>query len=229
MNTKETHLQQSLAQLRTRLLVMSASVGIALDEACSALQSANLGKACAVVDGDDVINALENEIDDLALSILVRYQPVALDLRFVVAALRMVIDLERIGDEAANIAELTITGHDELTAPIVDTLADLLHTARHNYHQAAQAFGVLDSRKALALCRSDDECTLREIKALELIMDYTREAASSGQQSVSLSSRHGILLCRSLNRICRRTANIAEQVYFIAEGVNIKHLPVKAD
>ena len=118
MNSKETQLQQGLTQLRTRLLVMGAAVGIAVDEACAALESGNTGRAIAVVDGDAAINALENEIDEMALSLLVRNQPMAQDLRMVVGALRMVIDLERIGDEAAGIAERSIILREKLPGQV---------------------------------------------------------------------------------------------------------------
>ena len=108
MTSQETRLQQMLVTLRTRLLVMCAATGLALDDACRALKEGDVGRASAVIDGDDAINALENEIDEKALSLLARVQPVAGDLRFVVIALRMVADLERIGDEAASIAERTL-------------------------------------------------------------------------------------------------------------------------
>jgi ABC-type phosphate transport system, ATPase component len=84
MNSKETQLQHGLTQLRTKLLVMGATVGIAVDEACAALLTDNTGRAIAVVDGDTAINGLENEIDEMALSLLVRNQPVAQNLRLVV-------------------------------------------------------------------------------------------------------------------------------------------------
>jgi len=233
MTPKETQLEQCLAQLRTRLLVMCAAVGIAVDEACDALAGGNVGKANAVVDGDAAINAMENDIDELSLSILVRNQPVAQDLRFVVAALRMVIDLERIGDEAASIAERAVILHEALPVPVMDAAAALMETAKQTYKRAVEAFRTLDGEKALALCRKDtervDEGGQDEVKALHQIMDYFCLDATTANSGKSYAGMHGILICRSLNRICRRSANIAEHTYFIAEGVNIKHVPVTAE
>lgn len=226
MNAKETQLDQSIAHLRTRLLVMCASVGIAIDEACDALAGGNVGKACAVVDGDAAINALENGIDELALSILVRNQPVAQDLRFLVAALRMVIDLERIGDEAASIAERVLVMHEALPEPVMDAVGALMRTAKTSYKNCVDVFRALDGVRALTLCRSDDESTQEEIKALQRIVEYFCLEGHTGTGEKTYTGMHGILICRSLNRICRRAANIAEQTYFIAEGVNIKHGPV---
>ena len=102
------YLQQLLVTLRTRLLVMCASVGIALEEAGKALAANDPGRAAAVIESDAAIDALENEIDEMALRLLARSQPVAGDLRFVVTSLRMVVDLERIGDEAVSMSEQAI-------------------------------------------------------------------------------------------------------------------------
>lgn len=225
MTAKETQLEQSIAQLRTRLLVMCASVGIAVDEACDVLVRGNVGKACAVVDGDAAINGLENAIDEMALSILVRNQPVAQDLRFVVASLRMAIDLERIGDEAVSIAERAMVLHETLPEPVMDAVSALMETAKESYSLAVEAFRAQDGGKAFALCRKDDESTQEEIKALQRIMEYFCLDARDGNGGGLYAGMHGILICRALNRICRRSANIAEHTYFIAEGVNIKHAP----
>ena len=99
MQQQANYLQQLLVSLRTRLLVMCASVGIALEDAGKAMAAGDPGRAASVIENDAAIDALENEIDEMALQLLARTQPVARDLRFVVSALRMVVDLERIGDE----------------------------------------------------------------------------------------------------------------------------------
>ena len=112
MRHQEQFPGQAIAGLRTRLLVMSAAVGIALDESFRALDERSPARAAAVIDGDNVIDDLEDEIDEQALCLLARTQPVACDLRFVVGALRMVADLERIGDEAVSIAEQAILLQD---------------------------------------------------------------------------------------------------------------------
>lgn len=226
MNAKETQLEQTIFQLRTRLLVMCASVGIAVDEACDSLSKGNVGKACAVVDGDAAVNALETDIDEMALSILVRYQPMAHDLRFIVAALRMVIDLERIGDEAVSIAERAAVLHETLPEPVMDAVSALMETAKGAYKRAVDAFRDLNGDHALALCRKDGESTQAEVRALQRIMEYFCLEGQAGNKGKSYVGMHGILICRSLNRICRRASNIAEHTYFITNGVNIKHVPM---
>jgi len=226
MYGKETQLQQMLTRLRTRLLVMGASVGIAVDEACAALLEGNVGRASAVVDGDDAINSMENEIDELTLTLLARNQPVAQDLRFVVASLRIVIELERIGDEAANIAERILIMLTPLPPIVMSTLNELMHSASTLYISAIECLRSGDAEQALKLCRSgnDDETTQQEVTALQSLMDYLYTIPEQGGGiEQSYAGMHGILICRALSRICRRSTNIAEYTYFIATGLNIKH------
>ncbi|MDR3361483.1 MAG: phosphate signaling complex protein PhoU [Desulfovibrio sp.] len=225
MNDKETQLQHGITRLRTRLLVMCATVGIAVDDACSALATGNMGRAGAVIDGEMAVNALETEIDEMALTLLVRHQPVAQDLRFIVAALRIVIDLERIGDEAVNIAERAIIVHERLPEPVLSVVSPLMAAASVGYKKSVEALRLGDGAKALDLCRSDDENTQIEVQALHRIVDYFCSNGGKAQGNQAYIGMNGILICRSLNRICRRSANIAEQTYFIAEGANIKHAP----
>jgi phosphate transport system protein len=221
MDGKETHVQQMLTRLRARLLSMGAAVGIALDEACAALAEGDAERAAAVVDGDAAINDMENEIDELALNLLARNQPVATDLRFIVGALRMVIDLERIGDEAASISERTILLADSLPEEIMDALGLLMHSALDMYKKALHAFRTADMEAALSLCRVNEEIARQEVAVLRRIMACL--CAEPRQENQNYESMHGILVCRSLNRICRRCSNMAEHTCFIVEGLNVKH------
>ena len=223
MQEKETQLQQMVTQLRTKLLMMGAAVGIALDEACAALEEGNAIRAAAVVDGDAAINAMENEIDELTLSLLVRNQPVAHDLRFVVGTTRMVIDLERIGDEAASIAERVVTMEKNLPAPVLQAAGDLMRSAVAMYIKAMDAFRTANKDAALRLCRVDDDIARQEMAALRHVMEFFCGEPDGQRKRISYEGMNGILICRSLNRICRRCSNIAEHTYFIVEGVNIKH------
>lgn len=223
MTEKETQLQQMLTQLRTKLLMMGAAVGIALDEACAALEEGNAVRAAEVVDGDLAVNAMENEIDEFLLSTLVRNQPVAQDLRFIVGASRMVIDLERIGDEAASIAERTATMEEGLPETVMEAVGTLMRSVITLYARAMTTFRTANREEALQLCREADEISHQEVAALHRIMEFFCGGKDGSHKGISYGGMNGILICRSLNRIGRRCANIAEHTYFIAEGVNIKH------
>ncbi len=220
---KETRLQHELVRLRARLLVMCASSGMALEETCLALKDGDIKRAQAVVDGDAGIDELENEIDGMALMLLARNQPVAQDLRFIVASLRMIGDLERIGDEAASIAEKVLVLGGALPKPMQEAIEPLASAASKLYADAIDALRNEDERKALALSRQEDESQQNEVQALHRIMDLFRSEAGQDNGSVYLAGMHGILICHSLNRICRRAANIAEQTYFILNGANLRH------
>lgn len=223
MDGKKTTLEQGLEQLRVQILLMCASVGKALDEACDALSGNKIELARRVVEGDAAVNALENEIDEAALGLLVRNQPVARDLRFIVAALRMVIDLERIGDEAASIAE-HVPGLKETPPEAVGSaVAELMRDARTMYERAVITFREEDPERALELISCEDACSQREIAALRGIMENFAAGGSAARQGRSEQSMRLVLVCRALNRICRRAVNIAEHTYFIAQGINIKH------
>lgn len=220
MRTQETQLEQMLVTLRTRLLVMCASTGIAFEDACTALVTRNVGRATAVIDGDSTVNALENEIDAKALSVLARTQPVARDLRFVISALRMVVDLERIGDEAYTIAERAIVMQDLPPSPVMAEVTTFMTAAKAAYNDAVKAFREGDAELALHVCRNDDESAQMEVRILHSIMTHLTASPPRIDPHVAM---HIILVTRSVNRVCRRAANIAEHAYFIIEGESLKH------
>lgn len=226
--TSETHLQQMLVTLRTRLLVMCASTGLALEDACIAFREGDVGRASAVIDGDAAINELENEIDEKALSLLARAQPVAVDLRFVVSTLRMVGELERIGDEAASIAERTIIMQGLNTTPLMADLCTLMDLVRKIYNDAVCAFRDGNKELALAVVREDDTASLMEMRIIQRLMQ-AREPAQGQDSAQTIDPQvamHVILVTRALNRVWRRATNIAENAYFVLQGVSLKHKKV---
>lgn len=220
MTKQETHLEQMLVSLRTRLLVMCASTGIAFENACTALVSRNVGGAASVMDGDSIVDALENEIDAKALSLLARTQPVARDLRFVISTLRMVVDLERIGDEAYSIAERTIIMQDLPPSPVMGEVTAFMGLAQKAYNDATQSFREGNASLALSVCRNDDEATQLEVRIIQNIMGHLTESPPRIDPHVAM---HIILVTRSVSRVWRRAANIAEHAYFTVEGVSLKH------
>ncbi|RXE66332.1 PhoU family transcriptional regulator, partial [Muribaculaceae bacterium Isolate-002 (NCI)] len=137
--------------------VMCASVGIALEEAGKALAANDPGRAAAVIESDGSIDELENEIDEMALRLMARTQPVAGDLRFVVSALRMVVDLERIGDEAVSMAEQAILMQDMPGYGVIPHVRRMFDKARQAFEQAVVIFRENDTEAALTMSRGEDE------------------------------------------------------------------------
>ena len=225
--SKETQLQYLLEQLRTRLLVMCVTVEEAVEHACGALCQDNAARAEAVIEHDNKVNELENEIDDMALSLLARTQPVARDLRFVISAVRMVVDLERIGDEAASIAERAVLMQAMPRFPEFAQLEEMMRVAQKALHEAIAAFRDGNTELALHICRGeDDEITQMEMHIIQNLMARLT-SAESGVNAGGWRVMHAILIARALNRICRRASNIAEHAYFMVEGVSIKHRKVQ--
>ena len=214
------YLQQLLVTLRTRLLVMCASVGIALEEAGKALVANDPGRAAAVIESDVAIDALENEIDEMALRLLARSQPVASDLRFVVTSLRMVVDLERIGDEAVSMAEQATLMQDMPGFSVIPHVRELYVSAREAFENAVRVFRENDAQGALLMSRGDDEAVQTEVRIIQGLMEGLSDPQSNLEPQQAM---HIILVTRSLTRIWRRSINIAEHVYFISRGESLKH------
>ena len=220
MRHQEQFPGQAIAGLRTRLLVMSAAVGIALDESFRALDERSPALAAAVIDGDNVIDDLEDEIDEQALCLLARTQPVARDLRFVVGALRMVADLERIGDEAVSIAEQAILLQDLGQRPeMPEELRRMLRRTRAAFDMAEEAFRNHDGSVALRMRDEDDDAVQSEVLVIHRLMERLTSTAGSDPHWVM----HYILVVHSLSRIWRRAVNVAEHVHFITQGQSLKH------
>jgi phosphate transport system protein len=224
---RETQLQSLLEQLRTRLLVMCVTVEEAVESACAALCQDNVARAEAVIEHDSKVNELENEIDDMALSLMARTQPVARDLRFVISAVRMVIDLERIGDEAVSIAERAVLMQTLPRFPEFAQLEEMMRVAQKALHEAIAAFRDGNAGLALLICRGDDEITQMEMHLIQTLMDRLT-SGDSNPGAGGICIMHVMLIARALNRIYRRASNIAEHTYFMVEGVSIKHRKVEA-
>ena len=99
----------------------------------------------------------------------------------------------------------------------------LLDTACALYKDAVEAFRTADAEKALRIRQSEDDSSQMEVRALHAIMEHFYFSESKDKSGLSYMGMHGILICRSLNRVCRRASNLAEHTYFVARGINIKH------
>lgn len=218
MPSQASYNEQLLQSLRAKLLVMGAKTQQALDDAALAVLNRDLPRAAAVLDGDSDIDALENQIDEAALNILARTQPVARDLRFIMSAVRMVLDLERIGDEAVIVAEQVTLADKAVPACIERDLRDLCGRTQAMLRNALDAFQRGDAPAALIVSRYDDETAQIMVNIFQKLVE-----AVGGRTLDPWDSMHIVLITRALDRICRRAENIAEHAYFMVEGVSLKH------
>ncbi|HEY6865750.1 MAG TPA: phosphate signaling complex protein PhoU, partial [Candidatus Eisenbacteria bacterium] len=171
-----------------------------------------------VLADDKLIDRLELDIDDRCLRLLALQQPLARDLRFITAALKISNDLERVGDHAVNIAgsALRLAEQPQLK-PLVD-IPRMAELACGMLHEALDAFVGADAETARRICRRDDEVDNLNRQLFRELISYMIEDPATITRAMEL-----ILVARNLERVGDMATNVAEEVVFIAEARVIKH------
>lgn len=218
MPRKETHFHQQIDELKIMILQMAAYVERAVDSATRALLDRNAELAERVIEGDAQINQMENDIDEFSLELLVREQPMARDLRFITGCRRAVIDLERAGDEAVNIAEKTIYLSKLSETPHSPMLEELVATAKDMLRLSIEALQEESVEKASDVCRMDYKADDLNVRILKKTMDDMVTEVTGVRRAVNT-----ILAARSLERIGDLSTNLAETTIFVVKGVSVKH------
>ena len=212
------HLERQIDQITTVLLRMVSGADTMLAECVQAFLERNVDLAKKVMDDDDSIDHLDNVVDEKCLEILALEQPVAVDLRYVVAAMRLTVNLERIADEACNIAGHTI----ELTAipPSLPhpVMREFCRHALAMYRASVESFRSGDVPLARKVCDMEEQADSYYAKAV-----HTCFAELSGEVQSTQISLFRIFISRALERICDLSTNIAEITVFAYEGSVIKH------
>jgi phosphate transport system protein len=211
-------LSQGIEHLHERLLVMSGLVEGNIGRSVASLMESDETAALRVLADEALINALEIEIDDHATMLLALHQPVARDLRYITAALKINTDLERMGDLATTIARRSLS---LVRRPAGAALCDLPLMAQLSQAMLAQslrAFVDRDPELAREVLASDDAVdALRDSITGELIAIMQQEPRSI-EPGVDL-----IFIVRSLERIADHATNIAEDVLFLVRGIDVRH------
>lgn len=213
-----TQFHRELDALRITILKMAAETEQALRDAWQAFVDRNDDLAQQVIEKDSAVNELELEIDRLCLRLLALEQPVARDLRFIMAAIRMSIDLERIADQAVNIAQRALYLGRRPPMERLPELERLADVAMDMYRVSIAAFMNQNVSQAWDVCQMDDEADELNVKVLKTMIDYMVHESRAVDRAVQT-----VITARCLERVADQTTNIAEGVIFIVEGVNIKH------
>lgn len=218
------HLEHDLERLRKEILAMGAMVEDAIDKAIRSLTRRDPELARAVLAGDDAIDRKELEVEEACLAMLALHQPVAGDLRFIVAMLKVNNDLERMGDLAQNIGErsLDLSASEPLRVEL--DLTRMVDTVRRMVSQSLDALVRQDPLLARSVCAQDDvvdECRRQSFAILTGVMTRDVSAIERAIQWLSVT--------RHLERIADSATNIAEDVVFMVEGEIIRHSPRSAD
>ncbi len=214
----QRHFDEELKQLRDRLLAMGGASEQIVGKAVKALVERNLALAQEVLREDTAINQMEVEIEDLCLNLMARYQPEAKDLRTVAMIFKIVNDLERVGDQAVNIAERTV---DLLKEPLLKPLIDIPRMAalaQQMLKDALDAFVNHNTEMARDVCRRDEQVDhLNDQIYKELLVFMTQDPKTI------IRAMDLILVGRHLERVADHATNIAEDVYYLVKGTTIKH------
>tara|TARA_R110002072_G_scaffold622_9_gene4849 strand:- start:1844 stop:2566 length:723 start_codon:yes stop_codon:yes gene_type:complete len=229
-NMKESHskhisqqFNQDLADVRNQLLNMGGVVEKQVADAVEALISDNTELAEIVRDKDQEVDLMEQMIDEDSTQLIARRQPAASDLRLVISIIKMVADLERIGDEASKIAKLAIRLSEEGKAP--RGYVEIRHISEHvgkMVNTALDAFARFDVELALHIIREDHAVDTEYKSAMRSLMTFMMEDPRS------ISQIHNVMwVLRALERIGDHACNLAEHVIYIVKGKDIRHMPIK--
>ena len=216
--TPHRHFHDELSDLKARLLQMSADAQAALGTALDALLQRDADQAAAAIDGDRALDAEEVAIEETVIELLATQQPMARDLRFLTAAMKIASDLERVGDHAVNIAQSAQQLRKHLTFAPVPELIEIARLSRKMLADALEAFIRGDAEAARAVCRGDDAVDTLHRSIFRLMLSHMMEDPRSISGGIEM-----MLVSRNLERVADLATNIAEDVVFMVEGRSIKH------
>lgn len=223
MATKREHTDREyegeLRKLREQLLMMGAKVEEMIARSVEALVERNSELARRMIELDHQVNRLEVDTDGLCLRILARRQPVASDLRFITIAMKMVTDLERIGDLGVNICERAVELNDEPPLkPYVD-LPRMAEVVRAMIREALDAFVNRDAERAQSVVERDRTVDAYYAQIFRELLTYMMEDPRSIYRATRVQS-----IAKYLERIGDHATNLAEMVVFMVKGKDIRHL-----
>ncbi len=212
------HFSEQLEELRRNLILMGGEVERQIHRAIEALIEVDLEKARAVIEADQEIDRMEMAVEDLAVHLFALQQPVAGDLRFLIAALKINNDLERIGDHAVNIAE----GAERLAGqrpfkPFID-IPYMAEVAETMLKQSLDAFVNRDASLAKQVIKKDDILDEKNVSIIRELLTYMAEYPTLITYCIELIS-----ISKNLERVGDLATNICEDTIFIAEAKWVKH------
>ncbi|MGP8270082.1 MAG: phosphate signaling complex protein PhoU [Terracidiphilus sp.] len=212
------HFQQQLAELKDQLLAMAALAQQSVESAVDAYLQRDKGLCQYVKRNETAINTAQRELDEMAYELLAKEQPMAIDLRFILAVIKINGDLERIGDQAMGVVRRTkdVLKIDEVDLPV--DFAAMGEFAGRMIRSAVQALLEGDARLAEAVREMDDEIDRMNRRAHHDLLQLIQDKPECTQQALI-----GILVSRNLERIADHASNIATDVIFWIRGADVRH------
>ena len=212
------HMKREIDRLKQMLMSLCEVVEESLRQAVEAIKTRDEALAKTVIAGDIEIDQMEVDVEEECLKILALYQPVAIDLRFIITALKINNDLERIGDLAVNLAERGTFLAGQHREDVTLDFDAMTEKTKSMVHRSLEALVNMDSKLAYDVCAADDEVDQINHQMFLIVQDEIR---AHPEQSESLI--HLLSASRHLERVADHATNIAEDVIYMIEGRIVRH------
>jgi phosphate transport system protein len=214
----QRHFHEELDALKQTLLAMGALVEDQIRRVMRALTERDDAQAQDVIERDQQVNAYDVEIDEKCVELLALYQPTAGDLRFITTAMKIVTDLERIGDQAVNIAQRTLELNQEpQLKPYID-LPRMAEKSQRMVKESLDAFVARDTELARVVCAKDSEVDALKEQIFRELLTFMMADPKTIPRAIRL-----ILVSRFLERVADHATNIAEMVIYMVESKMVRH------
>jgi len=212
--------ERELQQLKEKILLLGGTVELMIASSMKSLLSRDSDLAKSVIASDPKVDAMELDIDHLCVNLLALRQPAASDLRFITTALKIVTDLERIGDLTVNIAERSIELNEEPPLkPYID-IPRMASKVAGMVHQALDAFVNRNPSLAREVLGEDDAVDRLNVQLFRELLTYMIEEPKNVARALRIT-----FIAKYLERIADHATNIAQMVIFLCEGQDVRHTP----
>jgi phosphate transport system protein len=212
------HFQEELAELQRRLLEMAGLVESAIHQSVAAMVQRDEQAAKEVLWKEALINQKDIEIDEFATRLLALYQPMACDMRFLTAVIKINGDLERMGDLAVNITERAVSLMREAPVQALIDIPQMANLAETMVRKSLDALVQRDEALARSVLLSDDEVDRLRDAVYKVLLSFMQEQTATIPGAVDL-----MFIAHNLERIADHATNIAEDVLFLIKGIDVRH------
>jgi phosphate transport system protein len=214
----QRHFHEELESLKQTLLAMGGLVEEQIRQVMRALVERDDALAQSVVERDQQVNAYDIEVDETCVNLLALHQPAAGDLRFITTAMKIVTDLERMGDQAVNIAQRVLELNQEpQLKPYID-LPRMAEKAQRMVKESLDAFVARDTELARRVCAEDSEVDALKEQIFRELLTFMMEDPRTIPRAIRL-----ILISRFLERLADHATNIAEMVIYLVDAKMVRH------